>query len=91
MSDPLAVILWPFAGLSWLALIAAYAPKRCCAHCARGRNHNAKPQRMARRQARAVERRETAVEVIDQTAKPGLIDDPICPVSGDICDDCIAC
>ena len=63
----------------------------CCAACARGRNHNAKPQRMARRQARAVAKREAQHEVSEQTAKPGAITDPICPVSGDICDDCVAC
>lgn len=63
----------------------------CCAACARGRNHNAKPQRQARRQARAVEKRVTTAEVRTQTAKPGLITDPICPVFGDICNDCVAC
>lgn len=35
----------------------------CCAHCARGRNHNAKPQRQARRQARAVEKRQMRREI----------------------------
>ncbi len=47
------------AGMSGMLSKRATKYFGCCAHCARGRNHNAKPQRMARRQARAVEKRDT--------------------------------
>ncbi|GAC60634.1 hypothetical protein GSI01S_10_02270 [Gordonia sihwensis NBRC 108236] len=40
---------------------------------------------------RAREKRIAASEIATETALPGHIDDPICPVSGDICDDCMAC
>ncbi|UQE74205.1 hypothetical protein MYK68_15955 [Gordonia sp. PP30] len=59
----------------------------CCSGCARGTQRSERPQRQERRQARAREKRAVAREIADQTALPGDITNPICPVSGEIvCD-----
>lgn len=70
----------------------------CCAACARGRNHNHKPQRLARRQARKVERREIMRAATEHAQTDfdllslGLVGpDVLCPVSGNPCDDCWEC
>lgn len=61
----------------------------CCNACAKDSKY--KPRKQTIRQGRAREKRATVREIHNQTALPGDLADPICPVDLDICDDCMAC
>lgn len=63
-----------------------------CGYCARHVTKPHKAGRIMRRTGRAREKRTTARNIAEQAA---ILDtdpiDPICPVSGEICDDCMEC